>query len=659
MCGIAGIISLDGHPVDPLSIFKMNRLVMHRGPDSGGYLWLKKNGIGWSAKEGKREDEWTSLGPDGLTAAFGHRRLSILDLSEAGRQPMASQDGQQWIVHNGEVYNYIELRRELEAKGYRFHSNTDTEVILGSYREWGKDCLSRFNGMWAFAILDLAQGGVFCARDRVGVKPFYYYYDGKRFLFASEIKQFFATSSVPVCPDYGVLYDYLIHGIVDHSEVTFYACIKQLRGGHYLWIPLQPDISWMPEPARYWDIDLGKKNPGWTDAQYVERFLELFEDSIRLRLRSDVTVGSCLSGGLDSSGVVCVVNRLLKAKGGKARQKTFSSCFEDKRYDERCYIEEITNFTGVDSYYVFPGGEKLFDELDKLMWHQDEPFVSTSIYAQWNVFRLARENGVTVMLDGQGADEILAGYLGYRGAFLANLLVKGHLNGFLREIRAYRRLYGHSMAETGRSMASALLDGWAKLFILKRSGERIGWLNPEFIEEGEKLSPYYSYLATKKDSQRANRGTPFDRKLYEMILYTNLPALLRYEDRNSMAFSIESRVPFLDYRLIEFMFATSDDQKIRNGYTKHIYREAMRSILPEAVRLRLDKMGFVTPEEVWVKSILRSFLEEIFKGLSANDEVFDRKGLEESFSEVVNGHRPFDFAVWRWVSAIKWKEGIK
>lgn len=654
MCGISGIINVDGSPVDTGLLRRMNDAVSHRGPDGAGFWLGSPTGGRFFSEESLALRE----GVGNNTPTFqdsniglGHRRLAIIDLTDAGLQPMCTGDERLWIVYNGEVYNYIELRKELESLGHSFRSRTDTEVILASYREWGSDCLSRFNGMWAFAILDLEKGAIFVARDRMGIKPLYYHFDGKSFLFASEIKQFF-SGGISTDIDYGVLYDYLAHGLVDHSERSFYKGIKQLRGGECLWIPLRVESGWTPEPVRYWDIDTSEKNTGWTDDEYRDSFFELFEDSVKLRLRSDVPIGSCLSGGLDSSGIVCMVNSMLKKKGSTGLQKTFSSCFDDTRYDERRYIEEVVKATKVDAHYVFPTCKGLLEEVEKIMHHQDEPFASTSIYAQWNVFRLARDKGVTVMLDGQGADEILAGYHGYYGSFLATQLMKGHFINFLTELSAYRRLHGYTLIESVRSVLSALPEGRLKVSLLKRYAGRVKWLKREFAEEGAMLSPYYEHL--KKEG--AKGGSIFDRKLYEMLFSTNLPALLRYEDRNSMAFSIEARLPFLDYRIVEFMFKTTDNQKIRNGCTKYLCREALKPLLPEAVAVRTDKMGFVTPEEEWIRSDLRLFFTDTLGSVRVSDNVFDKSRLEGSFAEMLSGRKSLGFTPWRWVNIIRWRE---
>ena len=433
MCGIFGCFDRDGDV--PRNILRRaTAIVSHRGPDGWGYLLA--NPSSGTANFCRDPGEFSAP----ATISFGHRRLSIIDLSEAAGQPMGTPEGDLWITYNGEIYNYIELRKELAGKGHVFRTASDTEVILHAYREWGEECLSRFNGMWAFGLLDLRRKRLFCARDRMGVKPFYYHTNGKRFLFGSEIKQFFVDPSIPMEPHKGVAYDYLVHGVLDHSDLTFFSKIKQLRGGFFLIIDLTMES---PDPAirRYWGVDPGARIDGLTDAQYADRFRELLEDSVRLRLRSDVPVGSCLSGGLDSSSIVCIANRLLREEGGVGKQNTFSSCFEDRRFDERIFIDAVVAATGVRSHCVFPQEGDVFRELSSLLWHQDEPFGSTSIYAQWCVFRLAKETGVKVMLDGQGADELLGGYHGFFDPYMAGLLARGRFASAFREMAALKRVH--------------------------------------------------------------------------------------------------------------------------------------------------------------------------------------------------------------------------
>jgi asparagine synthase (glutamine-hydrolysing) len=420
MCGISGIWHLDNsRSISPSLIAQMTFTLRHRGPDDEGYLFVDTVTGHHEGRRGRDTVPELQM-PDvrqgsekRYDLAFGFRRLSIIDLSPAGHQPMGNADGSLWVVYNGEIYNYLELREELKARGHTFRTATDTEVILCAYEEWGEACLERFNGMWAFALWDGHRQQLFCARDRFGIKPFYYVWDGTTFAFASEIKALLQMPDITRRPNEPVIYDYLRYGHLDHSEETFFTGIKQFPPAHFLLLRPTRQFSL----RRYWDLIPDRRaEPLFTsDASYAERFYSLFEDAVRLRLRSDVPIGTCLSGGLDSSAIVCVANKLLLDENvidpdlvGE-RQRTFSSCFDDRQYDERQYIQAVLALTGAEPNYTFPKGGELLDALTKLMWHQDEPFGSTSIYAQWRVMEKTAERGVKVLLDGQGGDELLAG----------------------------------------------------------------------------------------------------------------------------------------------------------------------------------------------------------------------------------------------------------
>ncbi len=606
MCGIAGIVQFSG-PLNPNAIWQMTRSLRHRGPDDEGYLLVNHRPTPYGGPDTPGTLGLPSIeraAPGDYHVAFGHRRLSILDLSPAGHQPMVSDDGSCWVIFNGEIYNYIELREELIGRGYRFHSGSDTEVILAAYREWGPDCVRRFTGMFAFALWDATRRHVFCARGHFGIKPFYYWYDGRQFRFASEIKALLADGAVaPVAHDH-MVFDYLADGRLDHTSETFFRGIYQLPPAHYLLLDLNQPAPRQLAPTHYWDLNPERDVTGWDDGQYARRFGKLLEDSIRIQLRSDVAIGTCLSGGLDSSTIVCIVNRLLREDGASLsqigdRQKTFSSCFEDRRFDERKYIEEVLKVTGAESNFVFPDVRELMDEVPKLIWHQDEPFTSTSIYAQWSVFRRAAERGVKVMLDGQGGDELLAGYPDYTPFFLLDELYQGSLATFLREWSRHRV----GPRPTARAMIGIATSAWMnkpkqylKQWLRPPSPQRYPWVAPGFTR---------AYAWSEDWAERKYQDLLRERLHRELL--GGLSSLLRYEDRNSMAFSIEARVPFLDRRLAEFVFGLPADQRIRDGLTKYVLREATRGVLPEPIRARTDKMGFVTPEIVWFQERLAQF----------------------------------------------------
>lgn len=596
MCGIAGQYCPDGRAPDEKLLAAMGERLAHRGPDGSG-SHIRGN------------------------AGLIHRRLAIIDLSDEGLQPMTNEDGTLWIVFNGEIYNYLELREELIAKGHRFHSHSDTEVILHAYEEWGWDCLPRFNGMWGFAILDEKKGELFCARDRFGIKPFYYTMAGGTFLFASEIKALLAHPAAGKAPDDETLGTYLAWGVQDHSERTMFDGILQLEPAHALLVTRRgPE-----EPFRYWDVTVNPAvHGGVPDAAVADGFLRQFTDATRIHLRSDVAVGTCLSGGIDSSALTAVINSLIRSEAPTSvgdRQKTFSVVFPDKRFDESRYIDEVVAATGVDAHRTTPSPEGLWDDIGRLVYMQDEPFGSLSIYAQYCVMRLAKEH-VKVVLDGQGADELLGGYIAYQGSY-----TRGLIRSF-RWLTAAREILG-SLRHHGSFFRSAV----GQLFARRK---RRGLLRVT----GPNLDRYAGSLPEV---------------LHRELVRGNLPALLHYEDRNAMAFSIESRVPYLDYRFVEYACGLPLDQKIRSGVTKLALRNAIKGIVPEPVRSRMDKMGFVTPEEVWMKEDLRPFvLEVISSDTFTSRKYWDAGAVVADYLAFLDGRSGYSWEIWRIVCTELW-----
>jgi len=598
MCGITGILNLNKKPVDKTVLTKMTKTLSHRGPDDEG-IFVDKN-IG-----------------------LGHRRLSIIDLSSAGHQPMFYDNKNLIIVYNGEVYNYLEIKEELVNKGYKFVTKTDTEVILASYKEWGTDCLKRFNGMWAFIIYDQKNDLIFAARDRLGVKPLYYLADKEKILLASEIKAILQYPGVKAEPKEKIIWDYLVAGWVDHSAETFFENVKELRGGHYL-ILRKKKI----EIKKYWDLTLEENK--LSETENIKKFKDLFIDAVKLRLRSDVALGTCLSGGLDSSAIVMAVNQSVKQtkldQVGRW-QKTFSAIYDKKNQncDESQHIKVVLNKTGAKPYFVTPKGEKLKSEIEKIVWHQDQPFLSTSIYAQWNVFRLASQKKVKVMLDGQGADELLAGYTGYFGLYFQSLLKTNQFTLLLSELNYFAKKHPPFWKALGEIFTRALRAGW-----LGNSSTRFFQnINPAYQIFSESFLKQFSVpkrISFSKDS--------FTNALYNS-LKMNLSSLLRYEDRDSMAFSIESRVPFLDYRLVEFIFSLPANYKIRQGETKWVMRKALKGLLPEKIRNRQDKIGFATPEQDWLQKDMKKELITCF-----SSESFAKRGYWDS-SKVLELYQKF------------------
>jgi asparagine synthase (glutamine-hydrolysing) len=585
MCGILGIWNLDKRAIDLGALHRATNAIRHRGPDDEGYLLVDTSSGRAVSCGGPDSDPKLSLPPleqfrnDAFDLSLGFRRLSIQDLSPAGHQPMRSNDGRLWIVFNGEIYNYIELRTELIALGHQFRTGTDTEVILAAYQQWGEKSLLRFNGMWSFVIWDSAAGRLFAARDRFGEKPFHYaYVPGKTFAFASEMKALWIAGVVKKEVHEDTLALFSAYGQVEEGEQTFYENILRLPQAHYLTLSIDGRLK----IGRYWDIDPTVITEGQSDKWYAEQFQGYLTDSIRIRLRADVPVGSSLSGGLDSSTVVAVINRILPAN---SVQKTFSARFEDSTRDEGKWMDLVTSTNRVDRHDVWPTAEQFFEELPKLFWHQEEPFTSTSVYAQWSVMRLAKENGVTVLLDGQGADESLAGYHSYFNEITDDLLNAWNIRGYLKWRSDCLALHGVVPGSVTRVIAQKVPHN------VKRVIKKVAYYS-QAESSVEPLRPVFPQEFSKLSSLR--------KLLWWNTTRVGLIELLRYADRNSMAHSREVRLPFLDHQLVEFIFQLPDRLLVRDGWTKWILREAFRGIVPAEISNRVDKLGYMPPQDRWL-----------------------------------------------------------
>jgi len=611
MCGIAGTVNAAGL-VTREQVIAMRETLAHRGPDDAG-LWTSPRGI----------------------AMLASRRLAILDLSPAGHQPMEDTDSGLVIVFNGEIYNYVELANELSSAGYRFHSRTDTEVILKAYARWGEECLEHLNGMFAFAIWDERRQQLFAARDRFGEKPFYFYHDPNRHLFAftSEIKALIAGKFFTARPSTHAVYKFLTSSGMDAGSETLFVNVVALPAAHWLKFSQRaPSL----QVQRYWDLDPVRKIRLADDREYAERFLGLLSDSANLRLRSDVPVGSSLSGGLDSSTIVGLVARTKPSAG----QETFSARFFERSFDEGPHIERVVSRSHLRNYSVYPDPKNLPYEIEKLTWHQDAPFGSSSIYAQWCVMRLAREHGVTVLLDGQGGDEVLGGYHSYFSSYLTGLIGRFRLFAAIGTAIRYAAMHGiGQLPLISVGLLPAKLQSRAK-----------GWIRP---------------LAIQKDLARAwpacpeeaapKFGDPFHDALYRTLTESTLPQLLRYADRNSMAFSREIRLPFLDHRLVEFLFAIPPEQKIDGITTKRILRNAVRGILPEEIRTRKDKVGFAPPENIWLRGPLCEWAEDILASSQFKQRGWmDAAAAQRLWRKFKEGQRSLQGIIWRWLSLEIW-----
>jgi len=663
MCGIAGIIHLDGTGVQPTTLRVMAEMLRHRGPDDEGYL-LASPGGDWAIFGGedtpskvfqedilyapKRKLSGTLDESHDYNIGLANRRLSIIDLSPAGHQPICNEDGTTWVVHNGEIYNYAILREGLLERGHRFVSNSDTEVIVHAYEEWGEDCVKHFDGMWAFAIWDSKQGRLFCSRDRFGIKPFYYYFDGNRFLFASETKALLAAG-VSREVDEASVYLYISFGVVDLGDKTFFSAIRRLDAGHNLTVDLR---SRELRQKRYWDLISTRK---WrSEERAKEEFRELFFDAVKLRLISDVPVGFCLSGGLDSSAIVCTATELMKEEGtGSAisRIKTFSARYDDPSVDEGHYIDSVIKATGVDAHVCKPSGKDLLEELNQVIYFQDEPFGSTSIYAGWSVMSLVAREKIKVVLDGQGADEQLVGYQFDLGAYFASLLRSFHLVSLARQITGLKRIQHGSMRQLAKWVIYYTLPKWAQSW----AREMLGQSGRGWVQQGWARSVRTEAIYRLK-GQRVPFKNAFDRYRYSGIFVYPLPSLLRFEDRNAMAHSVEARVPFLDHRLIEFLWSLPPEMLVRNGVRKWVLREAMDGILPKEVQNRHWKLGFATPQSVWFKDPMKELiLNTLCQPKLAANGFLDGKKVCAEAKAFCNGQGSVSSdKIWRWLNLELW-----
>ncbi|WP_052360251.1 asparagine synthase (glutamine-hydrolyzing) [Solidesulfovibrio alcoholivorans] len=557
MCGISGAFNPRGlSPDDAALVGQFGQIMRHRGPDDAGLFADAR-------------------------CALGHRRLAIIDLSSDGRQPFSGENGRYQLVFNGEIYNYIELRRELEALGRAFRTKTDTEVLLAALLQWGPDCLDRLNGMFAFALYDSVQNSLFLARDRCGVKPLYYVTVGGTLYFASEIKALLAVPGLSRAVDSQALFDYWVFNRTDIHDETFLSAVRRLPKGCRATADadgLRVATWWDPRRFLREDASQDQDDPEAVAAN-VE---ELLVSAATLRMRSDVPVGSCLSGGLDSSILVGILFDRLGANGGYS---CFTAAYPGHAVDETAYVDGLNRRYPFVSRRTFPTGEAALDDLPAFVRANDEPTTGPSFYAQYAVMRLAREHGVTVLLDGQGGDENFAGYQYFHGFHLYGLLRRGQLARFGSEL--FQVLWRRQHLSAVQTLAFQALPGPARKALLLRATPLA---DPGFFAAHIGKSRIYNeFFAVKNLNESLCAHFRF-----------KLEHLLRMEDRNSMAFSLEARVPYLDYRLVEYLLGVPEALKIRLGETKYLQKKALGRYTTPEILARKDKLGFATPMEDWL-----------------------------------------------------------
>jgi len=636
MCGIAGVARLDVRDVDTEAFYTALSLMKHRGPDDEGMVLIDSSTGKFEERGG--EDTPQELGladihvPTTLKSrvVLGNRRLSIIDLTIKGHQPQKNEDHTIWVVLNGEVYNYRELKKELTRTGHEFLSDSDTEVIVHGYEQWGMELLlSKMIGMWGFALWDQSRRKLYLVRDRFGIKPLYYHLDDTQLVFSSEIKAIRAL--YPAKMNDGRIAEFLWFRPYKSDE-TFFDGINQVMAAHYV----EMDVTTKRlHTTRYWQ--LSEVNTSYEKTDLIEAtktFYQLFEQSIKLHMRSDVPVGTCLSGGLDSSSIVCLSQKLLRegalAEKGLERTeklKTFSSAPQEKRISEVPYVEEVVRYSAVEPHFTTPTFDDFLKDFEKLVSIHDEPFQDPSVYMQYRVIKLAKENGIKVLLDGQGGDECLAGYQRYVGDYLRDLIREK------KYFSAFVNFFG-TLDLTGPFF-------WR--YFRKRFGTR-----QRTLEEVITINRPPERPLEYETNNLANR-------LRYDLLAGSIIELLKYEDTNSMAFSIESRVPFLFHPMIDYLFKLPMSTKINGRWTKYILRESMKDILPEKIRMRRSKLGFPAPSKEWAKKLIKERTDLCIETATYAKNYVNLKNFEALCRSILAKGRSEDIELfWRILVLSKW-----
>lgn len=603
MCGISAIINKGNQRVSQDEIQFMNDLISHRGPDGEGFYF-------------------------GDNFAFGHRRLAILDLSPDGHQPMHFKE-ELVITYNGEIFNYIEIRAELQAVGYTFKSQSDTEVILAAYHHWGKDCVQRFNGMWSFIIHDKRSNLLFCSRDRFGIKPFYYLTTADRIYVGSEIKQLLPFVFKRKA-NHHLLLDYLIAGVEEFSNATFFEGINKLEQGHNLIYDLTTAQHTI---ERYYHFSVDRSLSQLSEDEAVQRYKAQLENAVQLRMRSDVEVGTCLSGGLDSSSITALAAQ--NNSNSAFRLKTIHAKATERQIDESHFAEMVANHTGSEMHILEPSYETFREVVDKVIETQEEPFGSPSIVLQYLVLEKARQLNCIVMLDGQGGDETLLGYQRYYPAFLLELKGLKKIKGFIRS------------SENSDIGKLELLKFYLyftnyklRLRYLKRRNK---FYKKEIIQR---------YRSSILKEITSNYTDLVGLQKLE-VTRTQLPHLLKYEDKNSMAHSVETRLPFLDYRCVELAVSLPNQYKIKDGWTKNILRKAVDQLLPKEIVWRKNKFGFAAPEQTWLKAHENEICQAIESSKMLN-QILDKKEFNYNQLDLRTKWRLFNVAKWEKQFNVEW-----
>jgi asparagine synthase (glutamine-hydrolysing) len=653
MCGFTGHISLnDGFAINKL--IRATDLIKYRGPDDFAYVVFDSN---YHSLIFREQAELNGNVHRKLLGGFGFRRLSIIDTSIKGRQPMCDSEEKVWIVFNGEIYNYIEIRKLLEERGYTFRSGTDTEVVIYSYIEWGESCLDLFNGMWSFCLFDLNRRKMICSTDRFGIKPFYYYFDRNNFVFSSEVKQIHEINDSLKTINEKVLFDYLSAGSYgNETEETFIRDVYRLPAGYTIVVDIT-DNGLQLRKNNWWSLKVNEEFYGENDINRVsEKIYELFYDSLSLRLRSDVEIGSCLSGGLDSSGIVCLLDKLLTQRGINKKQKLFTIISGAEGNTEFEYAKEIA--AKVNGHHISRKIDCNTDisEISNFIWHNDEPLIKASMFGGYSVYKLASDNGIKVVMDGQGLDEYAGGYFTPPFVELLNYL-KTHkkVDLYIKHLNYFSSCPGFTRSAILESVLKYKLKQFVHLYSSRNMRFKLynsvrKFIKNDFLTENIQSSQLY-----QKFDIEDKRIYYDDIKLKNYKLFTriNLPGILRQVDRNSMAFSVEARIPFLDHKMVEYLFSIPSEFIINKSETKFAYRVAMKSVIPEKILNRKDKIGFHT-DEFAIMNNVKSDLSEMLNSIRSNNRFFNKKYLLNNIPEMLNDRSKYDNILWRTMNALIW-----
>jgi asparagine synthase (glutamine-hydrolysing) len=623
MCGIAGRFAIQ-RPSDTTQMRRALSRIVHRGPDGEGI-----------------EEISTPMG----SLTLGHRRLSIIDLSEAGLQPMSSVQGRFTITFNGEIYNYVELREELRGFGHVFTTGTDTEVLLTAWAEWGEACLPKLDGMYAFAIYDRANGTLTCVRDPFGIKPFYYskeHCDG--FAFASEVQPLLELLTSTPRLNRNRAYLYLRWTELDDADDSFYEGVSQLRPGHLLRLKLN-GVEQVTIHKWWWPTI--KEDTSITFEDAAEKLRHLFLQSVRRQLRSDVDWGAALSGGVDSSAIVCAIRHIEP----DLPIKTFSYVARGAKVNEESWCKIVEDQADVLAHYTDYPASEMCSDLDEIVAAQGEPMAGTSFAAQYRVFKLAKEAGVTVTLDGQGADELLAGYFGYPTSAFQSYVDRRDFVGLYKMMRQWQAWPSRSWKQAILHLGDATVPVPLRAFALRMIGldPSPGWLRRDVLAAAGVDTRSFTQLPEDRDGH----GRRLSERLRNALTISRLPTLLRHGDRNSMHWSIESRVPFLSPGIAEFALSMPERFHLsEGGETKHLFRRAMRGIMPDSILDRRDKIGFETPE----RDILLQERHKIDGWLQIAHQIdfLDADLVRKEVNDIIDGNIRYSFRAWRMIALCRW-----